>query len=130
MSGARGSRFAEGSEPSRDAAGHSLPSDRSMGYVELQLVCGRHPEGQEPILGAWWIESHFEAFDASQVNERQSRSVELQTIPDGDGDLRVRYQLNCPKCSNAPQFRRENVDRGLEAIYEKGARAKIRRVRI
>ena len=53
VSGARGSRFAQGREPSRDAAGHSLPSDQSMHYVELQLVCKQHPEGERPILGAW-----------------------------------------------------------------------------
>ncbi len=62
MSSARGSRFAQGREPSRDAAGHSLPSDRSMQDVELQLVCKQHPEGERPILGAWWIESHLDDF--------------------------------------------------------------------
>lgn len=58
---ARGSGFAAGREPSRDESGHSLPSDRSMAYVELQLVCKHHPKGEEPILGAWWIETRFAA---------------------------------------------------------------------
>ncbi len=47
-----------------------LPSDRSMHYVELQLVCKQHPEGERPILGAWWIESHFPA-----LARRGQRSV-------------------------------------------------------
>jgi len=70
VSSARGSRFAQGREPSRDAAGHSLPSDQSMHYVELQLVCKQHPEGQRPILGVWWIESHLWDHDVPAVAPR------------------------------------------------------------
>ena len=36
MLGMGDGRFAQGREPSRDAAGHSLPSNRSMQYLELQ----------------------------------------------------------------------------------------------
>jgi len=30
-------------EPRRDAEGHSLPFDRPMHYIELQLLCSQHP---------------------------------------------------------------------------------------
>ncbi len=45
----RGNRFARGREASRDAEGRSLPSDTSLQYVELQLVCKQHPKGERPI---------------------------------------------------------------------------------
>ncbi len=50
----RGDRFARGREPRADAEGHCLPSDRSMHYVEVQLVCKQHPKGERRILAAWW----------------------------------------------------------------------------
>ena len=125
VSGARGSRFAEGHESSRDEAGHSLPSDRSMGYVELQLVCKQHPEGERPILGAWWIESNFEVFDPAQVNERANAAVERQFITEPDGTTRLRSKMTCPMCGEAPEYRQERMDEGLRAIYEQGAVAKV-----
>lgn len=60
--GLRGTGFALNQPPRRDKAGHSLPSDKFMWYVELQLVCKQHVEGDRPILGAWFIESKFEQF--------------------------------------------------------------------
>ena len=125
MSGARGSRFAQGREPSRDAAGHSLPSDQSMHYVELQLVCKQHPEGQRPILGVWWIESHFEVFDPALVNERANTGVERQFITEADGTTRLRFKMTCPKCGQRPVYRQDLIDEGLAAIYEQGAVAKV-----
>ena len=125
MSSARGSRFAQGREPSRDAAGHSLPSDRSMQYVELQLVCKQHPEGERPILGAWWIESHFDDFDPAQVNERANAAVERQFITEPDGTTRLRFKMHCPKCGQQPVYRQDLIDAALAALYVKGADSKI-----
>lgn len=118
----RGNRFARGQPPRRDQAGHSLPSDRSMHYVELQLVCKQHPAGERPILGAWWIESHLDGFDPAQVNERRNAAVTTQ-LPDESG--RVRYRLQCPRCRNAPVLRQETIDGWLASIYEKGAAARV-----
>ena len=125
MSSARGSRFAQGREPSRDAAGHSLPSNRSMHYVELQLVCKHHPEGERPILGAWWIASHFDDFDPAQVNERANVAVELQPIPEPDGTTRLRFKMTCPKCGQQPVYRHDLIDAALASLYVQGAASKI-----
>ncbi len=38
----RGSGFALGRAPSRDAAGHSLPSDKSMQFIAVDLLCRHH----------------------------------------------------------------------------------------
>jgi len=123
--GTRGSRFAEGHESSRDEAGHSLPSDRSMHYVELQLVCKQHPEGERPILGAWWIESNFEVFDPAQMNERANVAVELQPITEPDGTTRLRFKMTCPKCGQQPVYRQDRIDAALAALYVQGADSKI-----
>ncbi len=120
----RGDRFARGREPRRDAAGHSLPTDRSMRYVELQLVCKQHPVGEGPILGAWWIESHFEQFDPQQVNERANSAVERQRALNSLG--RLRYKMRCPQCGNQPVFTGEKIDEALAALYEQDALAKVR----
>lgn len=119
---ARGARFAKGREPGRDAAGRSLPSDKSMLYVELQLVCKAHPVGEQPILGAWWIDSTLAAFDASQVNERRNAAVATQ-LPDASG--RQRYQMQCPKCPNAPVYRQERIDAALAAVFEHGVYQRV-----
>lgn len=118
----RGDRFARGLEPRADAEGHSLPSDRSMHYVELQLVCKQHPEGERPILGAWWIESHLDGFNPVQVNQRSNAAVTTQ-LPDGSG--RLRYRLQCPKCRNAPVLRQQTIEGWLARIYERGAAPKV-----
>ena len=125
MSSARGSRFAQGREPSRDEAGHSLASDQSMGYVELQLVCKQHPVGERPLLGAWWIESHFEVFDPAQVNERANSGVERQFITDPDGTTRLRFKMTCPMCGQQPVYRQDRIDAALAALYVQGADSKI-----
>lgn len=118
----RGSRFAAGKAPSRNEAGRSLPSDRDMAYVELQIVCGVCFRGnaRPPILGAWWIESHHAAFDSAEVNERVNTRVERQLIGD-----RLRYKLECPRCPAKPVLRGETIDKALEVEYEQGARAKV-----
>ena len=121
----RGSRFAAGKAPSRNEAGRSLPSDRDMAYVELQIVCGvcSRRSVKPPILGAWWIESHHAAFNPAEVNERDNTRVERQLIGD-----RLRYKLSCPRCPATPVLRGERIDRELELVYEQGARAKVERV--
>ncbi len=118
----RGSRFAAGKAPSRDEAGRSLPSDRDMAYVELQIVCAVCSRAgvRRRILGAWWIESHHAAFDPAEVNERDNTRVERQLIGD-----RFRYKLECPQCDAKPVLRGETIDQGLEVVYEQGARAKV-----
>ncbi len=93
-----------------------------MHYVELQLVCKQHPEGDRPILGAWLIDSHLDSFDPVQVNERRNAAVTTQVL---DQSGRVRYRLQCPRCLEAPVFRQETIDEGLAAIYEKGAAPKV-----
>lgn len=121
----RGTRIALNKPARRDGRGHSLPSDRSMHYVELQLECKPCPEGERPILGAWFIESYLEKFDPAQVNERRNAAVTTQH-PDDSG--RQRYSMRCPKCSNAPVLRQETIDRWLAKVYEQGAVAKVVRI--
>jgi adenine-specific DNA methylase len=121
----RGNRFALNQPSRRDDRGHSLPSDKSMHYVELQLVCKQHPEDERPILGAWYIESHWDKFDSAQVNERANAAVERQLITEPDGTTRLRYKMTCPKCGQTPVYRQDRIDAALEAVYEKGAAAKV-----
>lgn len=123
---ARGGRFAIGEKPGQDAAGHSLPSDGSMRYVELQVICQQH-EGEPPmILGAWWIESHHEVFDPTEVNERANKAViDRQVLTGPDGSSRLRFVMRCPKCGNAPVLRQETIDAALVAIYQKDSVAKV-----
>jgi len=83
-----------------------------MHYVELQLVCKQHPEGQRPILGAWWIESHFNDFDPAQVNERGNVAVEGQFIPEPDGTTRLRFKMTCRMGVGAWVTRRQHVGGG------------------
>ncbi len=128
---ARGDRFAAGRPPRRDNAGRSLPSDRSMRYVELQVTCKHHQDGPPVILGAWWIESHYEVFDPRQVNERDNSAViERQWRTDPDGSDYLRYKLRCPQCGNSPVLRQDKIDAALAAIYEHGAAAKVVQYRI
>jgi hypothetical protein len=96
-----------------------------MHYVEFQLVCKQHPEGERPILGAWWIESHLEKFDPAQVNERGNQAVERQVVTNPDGSTRLRFKLTCPKCGQQPVYRQNLIDEALGAIYEQGAVAKV-----
>ncbi len=96
-----------------------------MHYVELQLVCKQHPEGQRPILGAWWIESHFDDFDPAQVNERANAAVERQLITEPDGATRLRFKMTCPRCGQQPVYRQDLIDAALAALYVQGANSKI-----
>ncbi len=101
-----------------------------MRYVALDLVCRGHPEGEAPVLGRWWIESHHEQFSGAQVNEGPNSGVEVQTIGHADGATRLRYKLACPHCHNAPVFTAEKIDQALAAVYEQGAYAKVIRHRV
>lgn len=101
-----------------------------MRYVALDLVCGGHPKGEEPILGRWWIESLHEQFDVKQVNEGTNAAVELQSLTQPNGSVRLRFKMRCPRCTNEPVFTAEKIDEALAAIYEKGAYAKVLRVRV
>ncbi len=85
--------------------------------------CKTCPEGERPILGAWYIESHFQEFDPTQVNERRNIAVTTQQ-PDDSG--RLRHRMHCPKCRNAPVLRQESIDRMLGGIYEHGAAKVVR----
>jgi len=85
-------------------------------------VCKQHPEGERPILGAWWIESQLDGFNPAQVNERRNAAVTTQ-LPHRWGSKR--YRLQCPKCRNAPVFLQETIDDWLARIRERGAAPKV-----
>lgn len=125
----RGSRFARGREPRRDADGHSLPDDNSMRYCEVRLVCGDPlHEGRGPILGAWWIESTLPAFESRQVNERANHVVEHQLVDGEEGPReRLRFKMRCPVtgCRNSPVFKASKVDEALAAIFVHNIEAKV-----
>ena len=127
---ARGDRFAKGRPPTQDAEGRSLPSDRSMRYVALALVCKQHPEGEEPELARFWAESHHERFSPELLNGGTNRGVTTEVVTAPDGSTYFRYKLRCPKCRNAPEFLSARIEEALEAIYEQGAYAKVQRKRV
>lgn len=101
-----------------------------MYYVEMQLVCKQHPQGERPILGAWYIESHFQQFDAAQVNERPNSAVARQVVTEPDGATRLRYKMTCPKCGQTPVYRQDLIDAALAALYERGADPKVQQYAI
>ncbi len=121
----RGSRFAKNQPRRRDAQGKSLPSHRALEYVELRIVCRQHPQ-DETVLAQFFVESHAEAFDSQQVNERtNSAVVERQLRTDADGAEYLRYVLACPRCSNRLILRQDKIDAALAKIYEQGAVEKV-----
>ena len=119
---ARGDRFAKGKPPTRDTAGRSLPSDRSMRYVAVVLVCKQHPEGEAPELARFWVESTHERFSPQLLNEGANRGVTAEAVEAPDGSTYFRYKLRCPKCRNTPEFRSARIEQDLEDIYEQGVR--------
>lgn len=128
----RGRRFARGQPPRRDAAGHSLPSDRCMQFVALDLVCGQHQVGEEPLLARFAHDSWHEEFSPVNVSERgDNRAIaERQTLTESDGSTRIRYKFRCPLCGHTPVYRAETIDAALAIIYEQGAYEKVVRISV
>ena len=124
---ARGDRFARGVAPNQDAAGHSLPSDKDIRYVELVLLCRACAQrGQRMELAGFGVETHDEHFRPNLVYERhRSRVVARDVRTDADGNEYVRYTMRCPACRNAPQVRQHRIDERLAAQYEQGARGRV-----
>ena len=122
---ARGSRAIAGRAPSRDQAGRSLPSDASTQYVELQVVCRTCSRPEHLlVLGAWWIDSRLEAFDAGQVNERANQAM-VRQMPDGP-EGRQRYAFECPgRCRRKGVLRQDTIDDKLAEAFERDVTQKI-----
>lgn len=122
---ARGSRAVAGRAPSRDQAGRSLPSDASTQYVELQVVCRTCSRPEHLlVLGAWWIDSRLEAFDAGQVNERANQAM-VRQMPDGP-EGRQRYVFTCPGgCGRKGVLRQDTIDDKLAEAFERDVTQKI-----
>ena len=120
--GVRGNRFARARESRRDDHGRSLPSDRSMQFVGIELICGRcnRERGEHVVLGSWAIENHFPEFRAQEVFDRGPGRAMTTEVIRGDDGPRVRVRLRCPKCSSNPQFRRDRIDQALEGLYAPG----------
>jgi hypothetical protein len=123
----RGSRFARGKEPSRDAQGHSLPSDVFTQYVAVDLVC--RPcgiRGRIVRLARIAIETRSPEFSPNQVDvQGKNPAITTEEFTDPDGSVRRRYKMVCPLCRNSPVVRGERVDRWLEEIYVPGAYEKV-----
>jgi len=127
----RGSRFARGKEPSRDAEGHSLPDDDSMKFVAIDLVCSCRPEGEEVTLARFGTETRSGIFCAKDVDLMgQNQDVTVQSTGDPDGTIRPRYKMQCPFCTNNPVWRAETIQEAVAALYEPGVKAKIIRYRV
>ena len=53
----------ETGSPAVGSRGWALTAlEQVMHCVEMQLVCKKHPECERPVLGAWYMESHFDQF--------------------------------------------------------------------
>ena len=126
----RGRRFALGQPPRRDEFGHSLPSDHSMRFVAVDLLCPRHPDRGVPLrLARFAIHTDHDEFRSEEVHERgENRAVERQVIKDPDGTTRVRYKMRCPVCGHAPVWRAERIDQVLRHLYERGVYERIVRL--
>ena len=122
--GVRGSRFARGRECRRDEHGRSLPSDRSMQFVGIELICGRcsRDRGDHVVLGSWAIENHFPEFRPEEVFERGANQVLSSEVRYDETSPRVRATMKCPKCGSAPQLRQERIDAALQELYRPGRR--------
>jgi hypothetical protein len=125
----RGSRFALGKPARSDQNGHALPSDRFMRFVALDLVCGNHPNGREPVLASFAVDTDASEFDPDQVYERRpSRALSTQMLSEQNGEVRFRHRMRCPKCGATPVVRDEHVVQALEAIFEPGVYHRIVRM--
>ena len=116
----RGSRFARGKEPSRDAQGHSLPSDVFTQYVAIDLVCKPCGLTDRRIvrLARFAIETRNPEFSPNQVGPQGANPcLTINEVADPDGSVRLRYKMVCPICGNSPVVRSERVDRWLEELY-------------
>ena len=119
----RGSQFALGKEPRRDGHGRSLPSDRSMRFVELRILC----KGCRSLapLAVFYVETLTKVFPGA-ANERLPNKavVERQPLTDDDGSDYVRFKFRCPRCGAEPVLRAGTIDEKLKAAYEPQAVAK------
>jgi hypothetical protein len=123
--GSRGSGFALGQPPTRDAAGHNLPSDRSMQFVAVDLLCRVcYPQYRIRFVRLA-IDSWHDSFDIAHVYQRGPSSSFAEEGFTADGQTWVRYKCRCPHCGNAPVVRAERVMAALEAAYERGAIDKV-----
>lgn len=124
----RGSRFARGTEPSRDAQGHSLPSDVFTQYVAIDLVCKPCGLKDRRIvrLARVAVETRSPDFAPNQVGPQgKNPALTIEEFTDPDGSVRRRYKMVCPRCQNSPVVRGERVDRWLKEIYVPGAYEKV-----
>jgi hypothetical protein len=124
----RGSRFARGKEPSRDAQGHSLPSDVFTQYVAIDLVCKPCglTDGKIIRLARFAVETRSPEFSPNQVGPRgENPSLTIQEIANPDGSVRRRYKMTCPICRHSPVVRGERVDHWLEELYLPGAQEQV-----
>jgi hypothetical protein len=124
----RGSRFARGREPSRDAQGHSLPSDVFTQYVAIDLVCKPCglTDGKIVRLARFAVETRSSEFSPNQVGRQgENPSLTIQEIANPDGSVRRRYKMACPNCRHSPVVRGERVDRWLEELYVPGAHEQV-----
>lgn len=122
----RGSKIALSKPSRRDVDGHSLPSDRSMQFVAVDLLCICHPDEPGSTLARLAIDSWHAQFLPNQVYERGDNKAIAERQPDvsEDGSIGVRYVFECPRrgCKNRPVFRSETLDKILAYFYKRGAR--------
>ncbi len=122
----RGSKIALNQPSRRDVDGHSLPSDRSMQFIAVDLLCICHPEEPGSTMARFAIDSWHEHFRPEQVYERGDNKAIVARQPDvnEDGSIGVRYVFECRKksCRNRPVFRSQTLDKILGHFYVRGAR--------
>ena len=122
----RGRSFALNKPPQQVGKHQWLPSDRSMQFVAVDLLCRCHPEEPGSTLARFAIDTWHEEFRSSEVYERGDNKavVERQPVTDEDGSAGVRYVFECrrPGCRNRPVYRSRTLDKVLAHFYEPGAR--------
>ena len=75
----RGSGFATRQEPTSDDEGHAFPSDRSMQFVAMDLVCTVRDPQTRVLLARHAHDTNLPAFNRRKIFSRGDRTL----VPSG-----------------------------------------------
>jgi len=71
----RGSGFATGQEPTSNDEGHAFPSDRSMQFVAIDLVCRVCDPQTRVLLARDGHDTYLPAFERRKIFSRGDRTL-------------------------------------------------------
>jgi len=114
--------------PTRSPRGSVAFPGGDIWWVAIDYLCRRCEQeaGRRTILLRHAISTTAGRFEDERDMFRGADAVEEQTITAADGTTYKRIVMDCPRCPNRPQFRRDKLMAALELVYEPGAALMIR----